>query len=110
MKTFNAIVKVVTALAAITGAIYILATYGDKIVEWAKNMLNIKSAAPVETTPAAAPAEAVPEEAPVAEEEAPAEEAEAVEEAVEQVEEEIPQEEVVPTEDAPVADESDFEG
>ena len=31
--------KILTALAAITGAIYVIATYGDKIVAWAKNIL-----------------------------------------------------------------------
>ena len=32
MKTINAIVKVLTALAAVAGAVYIVATYGDVIV------------------------------------------------------------------------------
>ena len=31
--------KVLTALAAVVGAVYVVATYGDKIVEWAKNLL-----------------------------------------------------------------------
>ncbi len=38
MKIFGTIVKIVTALAAVIGAIYVLATYGDKIVAWAKGM------------------------------------------------------------------------
>ena len=29
MKTINAIVKVLSALAAVAGAVYIIATYGD---------------------------------------------------------------------------------
>ena len=33
---FNTIVKLFTALAAAVGAVYIIATYGDKIVAWAK--------------------------------------------------------------------------
>ena len=36
MKT---VLKVLTALAAIAGAIYVIATYGDKIVAWAKKLL-----------------------------------------------------------------------
>lgn len=38
MKTLNAILKVVTALAAVAGAIYIVATYGEEIVAWAKKL------------------------------------------------------------------------
>lgn len=40
MKTVNTIIKIVTALAAIAGAIYLVATYGDKIVAWAKKLLD----------------------------------------------------------------------
>ena len=36
MKT---VLKILTALAAIAGTIYVIATYGDKIVAWAKNIL-----------------------------------------------------------------------
>ena len=39
MKTVNTIIKILTALAAIAGIIYVLATYGDKIVAWAKKLL-----------------------------------------------------------------------
>ena len=38
MKT---IVKILAALAAVAGALYVVATYGDKIVAWAKKVLNI---------------------------------------------------------------------
>ena len=38
MKIFGTIVKIVTALAAVVGAIYVIATYGDKIVAWAKGL------------------------------------------------------------------------
>ena len=31
--------KIMTALAAVVGAVYVVATYGDKIVAWAKNLL-----------------------------------------------------------------------
>lgn len=40
MKTFNVIAKVVAALAAIAGIVYVVATYGDKIVAWAKKLLG----------------------------------------------------------------------
>lgn len=40
MKAVNVIVKVVIALAAVAGIVYIAATYGDKIVAWAKNLLG----------------------------------------------------------------------
>lgn len=36
MKTFGTIMKILAALAAIAGAIYVAATYGDKIVAWCK--------------------------------------------------------------------------
>ena len=38
MKTLNTIVKILTALAAVAGAVYVIATYGDKIVAWAKEL------------------------------------------------------------------------
>ena len=40
MNCFKTIMKILTALAAIAGVIYIIATYGDKIVAWAKNLLS----------------------------------------------------------------------
>lgn len=40
MKAFRVILKIVAALAAIAGIVYIVATYGDKITAWAKNLLN----------------------------------------------------------------------
>ena len=40
MKIFASIMKVVAALAAVAGVVYIVATYGDKIVAWAKNLLT----------------------------------------------------------------------
>ncbi len=39
MKVFTKIMKVIATLAAIAGVIYILATYGDKIVAWAKSLM-----------------------------------------------------------------------
>ena len=32
--------KVLSALAAVAGVVYVVATYGDKIVAWAKNILE----------------------------------------------------------------------
>ena len=40
MKTVNIIIKIVTALAAVAGIVYVIATYGDKIVAWAKKVLG----------------------------------------------------------------------
>ena len=40
MNAFKTIMKILTALAAIAGVIYIIATYGDKIVAWAKKLLE----------------------------------------------------------------------
>ena len=37
MKIF---VKIAVALAAVAGAVYVVATYGDKIVAWAKKTLG----------------------------------------------------------------------
>ena len=82
------------AAAAVVGAVYVAATYGDKIVAWAKKMLPCCPACE-ETEEAPAIEEEVVEEAPVVEEET-----------VEEVAEEAPAVE----EEAPVADEADFEG
>ena len=40
MKVFTVILKIVAALAAIAGIVYVFATYGDKIAAWAKNLIN----------------------------------------------------------------------
>ena len=40
MKVFSVVMKILVALAAIAGAVYIAATYGDKIVAWAKKLLS----------------------------------------------------------------------
>lgn len=74
MKVLSAILKVAVALAAVAGAIYVVATYGDKIVAWAKRMLGCLDCAPVEE-------DLVEKASPVSccEEPAPAEEAEPAE-------------------------------
>lgn len=40
MKAFKVIAKIVVALAAIAGIVYVVATYGDRIVAWARKLLN----------------------------------------------------------------------
>ena len=93
------VVKLLTALATIAGVVYVVATYGDKIVEWAKKIWAAIPKCPCcQEEPAAE--EAAVEEAPAAEE-APVEEAPAVEE-------EPVAEEVVVEETEPVAEEADF--
>ena len=42
MKIFSAIAKIFTALAFIAGIIYLIATYGDRIVSWFKRLLGKK--------------------------------------------------------------------
>lgn len=41
MKVFGTIAKIIAALAAVIGAVYLIATYGSQIVEWSKKMLGI---------------------------------------------------------------------
>lgn len=108
MKSFAVIAKILTALATIAGAVYIVATYGDKIVAWAKKLLSSCPCCDCDCDAAAEEdfVEDAAEETPA--EEAPVEEVPAAEEAP--VEEAAPAEEVVVEENAPIADESDFEG
>ena len=104
MNTFKAVVKILAALAAVAGAIYLIATYGDKIVAWAKELLakcpckchldDCKCDCDCECNcDCKCECNCNCEEAP-AEEVAPAEEA--------------PIEEVIVEEGEPVADEADF--
>ena len=39
MKLAKTITKIMVALAAVAGAVYVIATYGDRIVAWAKKVL-----------------------------------------------------------------------
>lgn len=94
-------VKILTALAAVVGIVYVVATYGDKIVQWAKNLLascpfcNGECEVVEEDFVAEEPAaEEVVAEEPVAEE------APVVEE---------PEVEIVVENNEPVAEEGDFE-
>ena len=42
MKVFGIVVKIVLALAAVAGIVYLAATYGDRIVALAKKLINGK--------------------------------------------------------------------
>lgn len=89
--------KILTALAAVLGAICVLSLYGEKIVAWCKKVVVITT-----------------DDAPVVEEEAVAEEAPTQEAAVDEAAaEEAPAEEaeveIVIEENEPVAEEADFE-
>ena len=82
MKILSAIAKIVAALAFVAGVVYLVATYGDKIVAWAKKLLPCKCEEACET-----------------------------EEAAEEAAEETPAEEVAEeVEETVVAEEADFEG
>jgi len=95
------IIKILTALATIAGAVYIIATYGEQIVAWCKKLWN-----KMPQCPTCEEAEVVEEfaEEPAQEEAAP--EADAEEIPVEEAEEAAP--EVVVAENEPVAAEEDF--
>lgn len=104
MKTLNAILKVVTALAAVAGAIYIVATYGEEIVAWAKKLWASLPKCP-SCEEAMPEVEVVHEEAPVAPEAPEAPEAPAEPEAP--VAPEAPAAPQVPANE-PVAEDNDF--
>ena len=110
MNTFKTVAKILTALAAVAGAVYLIATYGDKIVAWAKELLakcpckcNVDDCAECECE-----CKCEEGECECKCEEAPAEEVPAEEAPVEEVPAEEAVEEVVVEEGEPVADEADF--
>lgn len=103
MKTVNTIVKILSALAAVAGVVYIIATYGEQITAWAKKTLASLPKCPCckdDTAEEEAPAEDAAEEA--AEEEPAAVEV-PVEEPVA-----APAEEPVVAPHEPVAEDADF--
>ena len=104
MKVLNTVVKLLTALAAVAGAVYIVATYGEQIVAWAKKTLAALPKCPCCCGDAEATEKA--EQAPAAEE-PPVEEAVPAAEEVQDVPEE-PAPEVVVSEHEPVAEDKDF--
>ena len=90
MKALNTIIKILTALAAIAGVVYIVATYGEQIVAWCKKTLESLPKCPkcceaedddaeieVEITVEEPAAEEAAEEVPAAEEDFAPEVAEA---------------------------------
>ena len=98
------IVKFLTALAAVAGAVYIIATYGDEIVAWAKKIWSAMPKCPCcEETEAAEAAVEVSVPVEQAGEEPVAAEEVSVEEAVEE-----PAPEVTVAENEPTAAEEDF--
>lgn len=108
MKSINTILKVISALAAVVGAVYIVAVYGDKIVAWAKQLMGYNTE-PVATLHFTTPESAdKPEDAPAsqAEDAAPAEEAPSETAPAAEAAPEAPAAE----ESIPVANEEDFEG
>ena len=105
MKNFALIAKIVTAIAAVVGFAYIIATYGEQIVEWAKKLL--KSCPCKCTCDDCADCECELDCPADDETEVEVFVAEDEEEEVE-AEDEIPEEEPA-DETAPVAEEADFE-
>ena len=95
MKTAKLIAKIAVALAAVAGAVYVVATYGEQIVAWCKKVLAKMPQCP--SCEEAAVEEVVEEFVEEAAEEPAAEEI---------VEEPAP--EVVVAEHEPVAAEEDF--
>ena len=95
MKVFTNILKILAAIAAIAGAIYVVATYGDKIVAWAKKVWASLPCPNCEESEAVAEAEVAAEEVA---EEIPTENAVVEEPAVE----------IVVEQGEPVAEEKDF--
>ena len=89
MKT---VLKVLAALAAIAGVVFVIATYGDKIVAWAKKLVGKCCCNECECQC----------DGDCKCEEAPAEEAA-------EVVEEAPVEEIIVGEAEPVAEDADFE-
>ena len=103
MKTVNTIVKILSALAAVAGVVYIIATYGEQITAWAKKTLASLPKCPC------CKDDAVEEEAPAedAADEAAEEEPAAVEVPVEEPVA-APAEEPVVAPHEPVAEDADF--
>ena len=96
MKNFALIAKILTALAALVGAAYLIATYGEQVVAWAKNLM------------ATCPCKCTAEDCAdcECELECPIDDID-VEEDLDA--EEVPVEEEIIDETAPVAEEIDFE-
>lgn len=94
MKTAKIIAKIVVALAAVAGVVYVVATYGNQIVAWCKKILASLPCAKEEAACEACEAEAAEE---------------AAEEVVEAVEEAPAAEEAAEEPAEEVAEDADFE-
>ena len=97
MKTANIIIKILAALAAVAGVVFVIAKFGDKIVAWAKSLIGC--------CPCDGECECCEEECFEEAAEETEESAEEVAEEAEEVVEEAAEEAV----EEPVAAESDFE-
>ena len=40
MKAFKIVMKILVALAAIAGVVYVVATYGEQLTAWARRLLD----------------------------------------------------------------------
>ena len=108
MKT---VMKLLAALAAVAGAVYVIATYGEQIVAWCKKVMAMLPKCECECECEDCDCEEPCDDCKCACEAAPAEEAPAEEAPAEEVPvEETPVEEIVIEENEPVANEEDFEG
>ena len=107
MNKFSTLMKILSALAAVVGAVYIIATYGDKIVAWAKQLMGC-NAKPIASFHYTAAEDCTEEKTEPAEETAEA--ATAAEEAPEAPAAESAPETPAAHESTPVANEEDFEG
>ena len=105
MKT---VMKVLAALAAIAGAIYVIATYGEQIVAWCKKVMAMLPKCDCECECEDCNCEEPCDDCKCACDAAPAEETPAEDATPEEPVEEIPVVEVAA--DEVVANEEDFEG
>ena len=101
MKT---VMKLLAALAAVAGAVYVIATYGEQIVAWCKKVMAMLPKCECEGCDCEEPCD----DCKCACEAAPAEEAAAEEATSEEPAEEVPVVEIAA--DEVVANEEDFEG
>jgi len=107
MNKFSTLMKILSALAAVVGAVYIIATYGDKIVAWAKQLMGC-NAKPIASFHYTVAEDCTEEKTEPTEETAEA--AAAAEEAPEAPAAESAPEAPAADESTPVANEEDFEG
>lgn len=105
MKT---VMKLLAALAAVAGAVYVIATYGEQIVAWCKKVMAMLPKCDCECECEGCDCDEPCDDCKCACEAAPAEEAAAEEAASEEPAEEVPVVEIAA--DEPVANEEDFEG